>query len=154
MQNKAFACFEWLILIIVVSLLALVVIAFFANQVEAQEACSGVSDIRIEGGNDASDPIRVHTPCPCVGWDTPTGVVSHYHLRLDGEIYLNTPIGGGTQYKVCLLTKDVILAVDLYAVPLIGTSPSPLSDTTYIRWEDRVCEQTIIVPPNPDGSCP
>jgi hypothetical protein len=147
------------------------------SQVPAPPAeCTG--DTHQIGGGVLENPIIVYGPCPCIGWDlSSNGSVHHYHLRVTQELFIDgisiPPV------SVCLPAKNETFPIDVYAVPLIGTSVSPLSDTTYIRWEDLptptptatatptpptptptpvVCyeERTIIVevPPLEDGTCP
>lgn len=100
----------------------------------AEAACAGVNVIA--NGNDAADPIVVNEACQCIGWDLPTGItVFHYHLRIDGDAYASTIIDE-TSIEVCLPTKDQTLAIDVYASLKDTIVVSPVSDTTYIRWQD------------------
>lgn len=108
--------------------------------------CTGTTVVL--GGEVASDPIVVNSPCPCIEWDASTGDLSHYHLRVDGELYIDT-VTLINNAEVCLPTKNQTLAIDVYGVPLVGTAVSPVSTTTYIRWQDAATPTPVTPTPTP-----
>ena len=111
----------------------------------AEAACAGVNVIA--NGNDAADPIIVNEACNCIGWGLPIGVtVFHYHLRIDGELYASTIINE-TSVEVCLPAKDQTLAIDVYASLKDTIVVSPVSDTTYIRWQDSATPTPVTPTP-------
>ncbi len=108
----------------------------------------------IIGGNDPANPIIVTIPCPLIGWTPSTGTVHHYHLRVDQEIYISTPDSNSDCVEVCLPVKNQTLGIDVFAIPVTGTTPSPLSDTTYIRWQDPAPATPTPKTPTPKSPTP
>ena len=130
------------------------ILTLFLVSSAAQADCPpGELPTVIIGGNTVGDPILTNDPCPCVGWDASTGAVSHYHLRIDGSYYIETPI---PRVEVCLPAKNTSFGLDVYAVAQDEAAISQVSATTYVEWQDRICEVVTVetVPPNVDGTCP
>jgi hypothetical protein len=133
-------------------ILGIVIGAVCVKTAQAQEPCTG--ETIVLGGETAEAPIVVRTSCPCIAWSPSVDfTVHHYHLRVDGTLYASTTTDE-TQISVCLPAKDQAFGIDVRAVSVNNEPDSPASETTYVRWEDLICTQTVTVPPNADGTCP
>ena len=122
-------------------------------------------------------PIVIHDQCAKVAWDVPpTGVISHYHVRVDG-IQVAFPLEPCA--TICLDQQNLSVTVDVEASGVEEVDDGPVSDNTQLVWQDQpsatptpatptpptptpatptplVCLQptTIAVSPLPGGECP
>ena len=135
---------------VILGFLVIAGIILAVDNATAQEGCPPGAPIL--GGETAADPIIIHTPCATVCWDPPAaGTVHHYDVRLDGVVASSAT---DNTTELCMPQKNQAYAVSVFPVMLLSEPESVTSKITYIEWQELICEQVVIVPPNADGTCP